>query len=130
VARARGGGLLAATAALEEPLEEAFAGLIGDERSLVLAGTFARAVVGYAIATVADGGGRPITSVGAIFVEEGARGVGVGEQLVERIVEWSARHGCAGVDVRALPGDRATKSFLEGAGFRARLLVMHREVTL
>ena len=64
--------------------------------------------------------------VDACYVEPEARGVGVGRALLDDLVAWFASSGCRGVDVTALPGDRATKNFLEGAGFKARLLTMHR----
>jgi GNAT superfamily N-acetyltransferase len=52
--------------------------------------------------------------------------VGVGRVLLDTLVAWLAGAGCRAVDVTALPGDRDTKNFLEGAGFKARLLTMHR----
>ena len=41
-------------------------------------------------------------------------------------IDWFRDRGCTGVDGTAYPGDRAAKSFFESAGFKARLLVMHR----
>ena len=60
------------------------------------------------------------------FVEDGAREVGLGHLLVESALDWFRGHGCTGVDGTAHPGDRAAKNFFESAGFKARLLVMHR----
>jgi GNAT superfamily N-acetyltransferase len=61
-----------------------------------------------------------------IYVQPEARGVGVGELLVERSVAFCVEAGCSGVDAAALPGHRQAKNFFERAGFTARLLVMHR----
>ena len=36
--------------------------------------------------------------------------------------------GCRWVDGTALPGDRGAKNFYESAGFKARLLTMHRDL--
>jgi GNAT superfamily N-acetyltransferase len=66
--------------------------------------------------------------VAALYVVPAARGVGVGEAMMERLLAWFARQGCRGVDAEALPGDRASKSFWEDAGFRARLITMHRDL--
>ena len=61
------------------------------------------------------------------FVEAGAREVGLGHLLVEHgDRHGSGTAGCTGVDGTAHPGDRAAKNFFESAGFKARLLVMHR----
>ncbi len=57
-----------------------------------------------------------------------ARDVGVGEKLLDTVIDWSARRGATGVDVHVLPGMRTSKNFLEGSGFVARLLVMHRQL--
>ena len=40
--------------------------------------------------------------------------------LMEEAVAWCTQKGCADIDARALPGDRATKQRLEAAGFTAR----------
>lgn len=71
-------------------------------------------------------GGPPLAVVDALYVEPGMRSIGLGEALAQRAVEWATEHGCCGVDVPALPGDRAAKSFCEDNGFVARLLTMHR----
>jgi hypothetical protein len=52
--------------------------------------------------------------------------VGVGRLLLDRSLAWLGERGCAGVDGTALPGDRTAKTFYESAGFKARLLTMHR----
>jgi GNAT superfamily N-acetyltransferase len=61
-----------------------------------------------------------------LFVDEGARSVGVGEAIVELLVAFCAEAGCIGLDALALPGARAAKNFFEESGFTARALVMHR----
>ena len=60
------------------------------------------------------------------YVEESARGIGLGQLLLEAVLEDLRAAGCSSVDAWALPGDRATKNHFERAGFRARLLTLHR----
>lgn len=92
-------------------------------------GTIDDEVVGYSAAHVeAVGDGTCLAVIDAIFVEEGARGVGVGEAMMEQVLAWSTQQGCIGVDAAALPGHRSTKNFFEGSGFTARLLIMHRRL--
>jgi GNAT superfamily N-acetyltransferase len=62
------------------------------------------------------------------YVEEGARGVGVGSALLEAAVGWCRAEQCLEMDSLALPGDRLTKQRLEAAGFTARLLTLSRRL--
>ncbi|HUR48671.1 MAG TPA: GNAT family N-acetyltransferase [Acidimicrobiales bacterium] len=90
------------------------------------AGTIDDTVVGYAVAAIEEARADVrLARIEALFVEQEARGVGVGAALMSVILEWSAENGCTGVDAWALPGDRSTKNFFEGSGFSARLLTMH-----
>lgn len=100
--------------------------LLADARRRVVVGTVDGAVVGLALGRVDPVGESSLGIVDAFYVEPEAHGVGVGRALLDDLVAWFASSGCRGVDVTALPGDRATKNFLEGAGFKARLLTMHR----
>jgi GNAT superfamily N-acetyltransferase len=91
-------------------------------------GEFHQAVVGLAAATVAV---RPYGTersgrIECCYVEEEARGVGVGTALMESVVAWCSQRDCRDVDALALPGDRLTKQRFEGAGFTARLLILNR----
>ena len=123
----RGGPLWAAREARPEPLESALASLLGTGDATVLAGTLDEHVVGYAVVEI-EGlrDGSRLGVIGELYVEPGARGVGVGEALVEACVAFCLAAGCSGVDAAALPGHREAKNFFERAGFTARLLVMHR----
>jgi GNAT superfamily N-acetyltransferase len=92
---------------------------------VLLVGLFDEVVVGLAAGRVAV---DRIGHVDCCYVETGARGVGVGESLIGGLLGWFGERGCAGVDALALPGDRSTKQLLESAGFKARLLVLHRRL--
>jgi GNAT superfamily N-acetyltransferase len=106
--------------------EEVFLDALTNTDRLVVVGTLDTVEVGFALARYEIVGLTPIGHVEAIYVEPAARGVGVGEALVEAITEWCDRRGCRGVDAPALPGNRPAKAFFEDHGFVARLLVMHR----
>ncbi len=126
----RGGDLLVRPE-LDDPPGPGLGGqlgaLLGRSDTLVLVGTLDGVVVAFAVATWReDRHGARRGHLGACFVEEGARGVGVGRLLLDRSVAWLTEQGCVGVDGPALPGDRGSKSFYEAAGFKARLLTMHR----
>jgi GNAT superfamily N-acetyltransferase len=90
-------------------------------------GTLDGTVIGYAVARVerlADGGLLGV--VDDIYVDPGARAVGVGEALMDHVLGWCRDQGCFGVDSLALPGDRATKNFFESFGLVARAIVVHK----
>ena len=103
----------------------------GADRSL-LVGVFSGAIVGLAagevVATEPNATGRRLGRVDLCYVEPEARQVGVGASLVAALLSWFGERDCTDVDALALPGDRSTKQLLETAGFKARLLVLHRRL--
>ena len=102
------------------------AALAADDQAAVL-GLFHGATVGYGVVrvdTLADGGRLGV--VEDLFVDPGAREVGLGEALMDWMLAWCREQGCFGVDSLALPGDRLTKNFFESFGLVARAIVVHR----
>ena len=97
--------------------------LLADVHTTVLAGMLDEVVVGFAVARN-DGRG----SIDAIYVTPGARGIGVGQALLESVVEALASRGCVELDVDCLPGDRSSKRLMESSGFKARQITMTRHI--
>jgi GNAT superfamily N-acetyltransferase len=95
---------------------------------LVLAGSVDGYVVGFACARLDRKPAVPVAVVEVIYVEPEARGVGVGEALLARVLRWAEAAGAGGIDGYALPGSRSTKAFFEDQGFTTRLLTMHRRI--
>jgi GNAT superfamily N-acetyltransferase len=129
VAGERGGAIYALREARAEPLDDSFERNLADPSAQVFVGTIDEVVVGYGCCRcerLRDGNRLGIIT--DLFVEPGARGVGVGEAITAAMTEWCSAQGCIGVDAHALPGDRETKNFFEASGFTARLLVMHHRV--
>lgn len=123
LAELRGGRVFVAREARPDPVA------VDDDARLVIAGTVDEVVVGYAVVhTEAIRDGSRLGVLSDLYVEPGARGVGVGECLMTAVLEWCRERGCAAVDSYALPGDRSTKNFFEASGFTARLLVMHHRI--
>jgi len=120
----RGGRLLTVRHCRPEPLELAFSDALSDPTTGLWAGTIDGIPVGYALVS-AD---ADIAVIEELHVDPQARAVGVGEAILDRIVEWAAAQGCDGIDAFALPGARATKNFFETFGMTARLLVLHRDI--
>jgi GNAT superfamily N-acetyltransferase len=113
----RGGSIWARREGVREPG--------GDTLDLV--GTIDGAVVGFArVGTESLADGALLGVLTGIYVEPLARGVSVGEVMLDEVLAWCKDRGCVGVDAHALPGNRDTKNFFETFGMTARLIVMHR----
>ena len=102
--------------------------VLDDPDQLLISGLLDGAVFGVGVAHLARQADRLTAVVDGVYVADGAREVGVGEAIVDVVVDWATARGATGVDAPALPGDRAAKAFFETHGFVARLLVMHREL--
>jgi GNAT superfamily N-acetyltransferase len=125
----RGGAVWRAREARPEPLEENLAAALADPRVRILAGTIDDVIVGYAAVRIEDlRDGTRLGVVDDIYVEEEARGVGLGESMMNDLIAWCVDQGCFGMDAMALPGHRSTKNFFEDSGFTARQLVMHHSL--
>ncbi len=120
----RGGELLVGAGGRPSP-DELIGAWVADRRRIVLAGLFDEVVVGLAAGRLPAPGERA-ARVDCCYVEPQARQVGVGSALVAGLLDWFSAHDCHDVDAAALPGDRPTKQLLESAGFKARLLILHR----
>jgi len=125
----RGGKLWLDREARPEPLEDAYRRLLDDDDTLVVLGTIDDTAVGIGIVEVETlRTGERLGRISELFVEPGARSVGVGEAMASMLLEHCAAQACIGIDTFALPGHRAAKNFFEEQGFTARSLVMHRSL--
>ena len=85
--------------------------------------------MGFAVARLVElADGTPLAEIDALYVLPEARGVGLGEALMDEVLVWAAGAGAAAVDAVALPGDRVTKNFFERYGMTARALQVHRRL--
>lgn len=125
----KGGAMWVEREARSEPYETAYAALIADDDAHVVVGTIDEAVVGYAVVVVERlRSGERLGRITDLFVEPGARAVGVGEGLKDALVAYCEDRRCIGIDALALPGHRAAKNFFEESGLTARALIMHRSL--
>ena len=123
----RGGSVWSVREARPLPAEPSLKEAVEDERTLVLAGTIDDFIVGYAVVRTEElRDGRVLGVLTDVYVEPDARAVGVGEAMVDEVLEWCRQQGCSGVDGLALPGNRESKNFFETFGFTARAIVVHR----
>lgn len=94
----------------------------GADGALTLVGLVGEAPVGYA--ALAQRGDR--VRIRELWVDPGARGVGVGRALLAAVAAEARRRGASVLESQVLPGDRAAKNFFEAEGMVSRLLVVSR----
>lgn len=102
--------------------------LVADSDRLLIVGGMDGAVLGFAAACIESPPPGPVAVLQVAYVERDARGVGIGEAMLDQVVSWAETRGCTGIDAYALPGNRAAKAFFEDNGFTARLLTMYRRL--
>jgi ribosomal protein S18 acetylase RimI-like enzyme len=123
----RGGALWAAREARPEPYESRYAALLDRDDAAVFVGTVDEYIVGFGVVELEQlRNGTRLGRITELFVEVGARDVGVGEALGVELVAYCEAHDCVGIDALALPGHRAAKNFFERSGFTARAIIMFR----
>ena len=123
----RGGEVWAREAARAEPIEAGLADDLASAAHHLVVGTLDDVILGYGVARVEvlrDGGRLGVVS--DLYTEPEGREVGIGELMMDALVDWCRAEGCFGVDSLALPGDRHTKNFFESFGLVARAIVVHR----
>lgn len=116
---------------LAEPHLDTLRGIVADEDTAFLAvGTIDDVAFGFAWAQLEDllpqAGGERIGVIRMIYVDEGARMVGVGEAMLGGVMGWFAARGIQRFDAIVSPGHRLAKNFFESAGFKARRITMYR----
>lgn len=127
VAQARGGELDTLLRGRPEPIAPSFADDLGNKVRHVLIATADELPAGYLVAErITLRNGVKIIRIIDLLVHPDARGIGLGSALMNHTLDLAAEHGCAGVDARALPGDRITKNFFESFGLVARTILVHK----
>jgi len=109
-----------------EPRPPVDASRMADDRVLLALGLYADVAFGFAHVELIDVDGAPIARLYDVFVEPEARGVGIGEALLEMVFEWARHNRAVGIDSVVLPGNREGKNFFERFGLVARAIHVYR----
>jgi len=70
-----------------------------------------------------------VAVIDSVYVEEGARELGLGDDLVSWALAWARDRQATSVESWALPGDRETKNLFERNGLTARLITVSRSLS-
>ncbi len=114
--------------ALPEPLQPTIAAAVEDSSWSIQLATIDDVPLGIMVSEVEVIDDVAVAVVHELFVVPEARGVALGEEMMDATVAWAQSQGCVGIDGYALPGDRATKNFFETFGLVARGIVVHRSL--
>ncbi len=129
LAPVRGGVVFLEREARGEPLSAGFATDLASPDAVVVIGEIDAVPLGYATGRMETlRQGTRLGRIDDLYVDEGARSVGIGEALMVHLLDWFREQRASGVDAMALPGSRATKNFFEISGFSARLITMHHRL--
>ena len=126
----RGGAIWARREARTHPIEDSLSTAIDHPDHEVFVGELDSVPVGYAVVrreSLPDGGSLAVLD--DLYVDPGARRIGVGETLMNAVLDWARARDCIGIDSLALPGNRDTKNFFESFGLVARAIVVHRPLS-
>lgn len=125
----RGGEVWRRQSARPVPPDASLQKDLDDLHACVTVGTIDGTIVGYGVVRIQDlDAGGLLGVISDLYTDPGARRVGIGEAVMDALIDWSRERGCFGVDSVALPGDRHTKNFFESFGLVARAIVVHRSL--
>lgn len=121
-AEQRGGPELLAGA--EPPSDERWTARLADPTRLTLLATIDDVPVGVLTGRLVG----VTLRVELIWVDPGAREVGLGDELLVTAMAEGRSRGATAIEALALPGDRATKNLFERFGVKARAIIVHRRL--
>src|SRR3546814_7250106 len=113
--------------ARSEPIEPELARQLADADAHLVVGTLDGTVMAYGVARsdrLRDGGLLGV--VDDLSTEPGCREVGIGELVMQALVDWCRERACFGVDSLALPGARHTKNFFRSEEHTSELQSLMR----
>ena len=111
----------------QEEGHEYFSKLMRSERGLGLLAEAEGKVIGYLVGYLRRSSSlRPVkmAELESMYVREAYRGQGVGQQLVQKFLEWARERGVERVSVTAYVANERAVAFYEKLGFTAKRLTL------
>lgn len=117
---------------LETEIRSDFSNLaeeIKNPNTHILVGIYEDVIVGWGFAEIyTTDDDSKIARVRELFVQSEARGIGVGEELLSKLLDWATENKCSGIEGTALPGNREAKGIFERFGIKARMLTLYKDI--
>lgn len=110
-----------------EAIGSGWSELIERRDSAVAVATVDDVVLGWLVLRAPDHHG--VAVIESVHVHDGARELGLGDELVAWALTWARGRGASSIDSWALPGDRETKNLFERNGLTARLITVSRSLS-
>ena len=108
--------------------ESTFKEFTADTQKAIVIGEYEHYPLGYMLIELLTIDDKSATNIHEVFVDPDARGVGIGEVIMDFTIDWSRANGSALIMGRTFPGDRATKNFFERFRITARLIEVSKEL--
>ena len=80
------------------------------------------------MARIEESGADTLLVIEVLLVDSQIRSSGIGEAMMNELIERAKEAKCSGLESAVLPGDRHSKNFFESFGLKARLLTVHRRL--
>lgn len=130
IRESRGGAVWWATSGRGEPVRDGLVTSLDADDEIVVTGTIDDVATGYAAAVVTHRpGDGTVATISDLWVLPDARGVGVGEAMMDLVMRWAADRAADAIESSVLPGNREGKNFFERYGLVARAILVRRELS-
>lgn len=106
-----------------EPYLPALRAQAADPQGAVVVGLIDDAIVGFGTVSHHElRDGARVAEIQEIYVLPDARGIGIGEFMLDVIMDWARERNCERLEGSVLPGNRHGKNFFERAAMVTRVL--------
>ena len=116
---------------LPDPANAAVTAIMDDPDSRLVIGEIDAVIVGFAWARseplLPQAEGAPVCVIRLVYTTPEGRGVGVGNAMLDMLMDDFRGRGHRHFDARVSPGHRYAKNFFEAHGFSARLIIMYHD---
>jgi len=123
VEESKGGPMYLRREGRPQPYLPALQAQAADERAAVVVGLIDECIIGFATVVESElRDGALLAEIQEIYVLPDARGIGIGELMLDIVMDWARQRGCERLEGSVLPGNRHGKNFFERAAMVTRVL--------
>ncbi len=124
----KGADLWQKTTALSANSELLFSEIIDHQEFVFIIGAYDNCPCGFMIAQWVSIYDNMSLDIKEVFVDSEMRSVGVGEAMMDLLINTAEKSSAVSIVSRALPGDRQLKNFFERYKVTARVITVERKL--